>query len=379
MTAESVGGPTSDIDPFSKEFLTYPFPYLERLRETGPAVYLERYGVWSVARHDEVHLVLRDYETFSSTAGAGITNFKTEPAWRKPSVLLEVDPATHTINRRVVSRALAPGGLRVLQETFDRSATQLVDTLVARRSFDAVGDLAEVFPTEVFPNAFGLSQEGKEKLLAYGSMVFNGQGPRNELFEAAMTGGHEVIGWIAEQCSRSSLSPDGLGAQIYAAVDAGEVSEEEAALLVRSFLSAGVDATVNAIALGVLAFIESPDQWEHLRADPSLARNAFDEIVRRESPLMGFFRTTTRATGIGGVKLPSDTKVMVFFAGANRGIGWIRTPLTSAGESSATSATGPGCTTASVRKSPGWRERHCFARLRQGCMVGARPASPRPG
>ena len=40
--------------------------------------------------------------------------------------------------------------------------------------------------------------------------------------------------------------------------------------------------------------------------------------MRLESPVIGFYRTTTRATEIGGVEIPADAKVLVFFAGANR-------------------------------------------------------------
>jgi 4-methoxybenzoate monooxygenase (O-demethylating) len=149
-------------------------------------------------------------------------------------------------------------------------------------------------------------------------MVFNGHGPRNHLFESSMAGAEGVIGWITEQCSRSSLRPDGLGALIYAGVDAGEVTEDEAALLVRSFLSAGLDTTVSAIGLGVLDFARYPDQWQALREDPSLGRNAFEEVVRRESPVVGFFRTTSKPVDLAGTLLPADAKVLVFFAGANR-------------------------------------------------------------
>jgi cytochrome P450 len=133
-----------------------------------------------------------------------------------------------------------------------------------------------------------------------------------------MVGAEDVIGWITEQCSRSSLRPDGLGALIYAGADAGEVTEDEAALLVRSFLSAGLDTTVSAIALGVLDFVRFPDQWQALRQDLSLARNAFEEVVRIESPVIGFFRTTTEAAELAGTSLPAGAKVLVFFAGANR-------------------------------------------------------------
>jgi len=218
----------------------------------------------------------------------------------------------------VVARALAPRSLGYPQEVFDRKAAELADALAARGSFDAVPDLAEIFPTKVFPDAFGITEDGRDQLLAYGAIVFNGQGPRNHLFEASMEGAGEVIAWITEQCSRSSLRPDGLGALIYAGVDAGEVTEDEAALLVRSFLSAGLDTTVSALALGVLDFARYPDQWQALREDPSLTRNAFEEVVRIEAPVTNFFRTTTEPVELAGTRLPANAKVMVSFAGANR-------------------------------------------------------------
>lgn len=313
-----LGYERSDVDPFSTPFLTDPFPALRQLREAGPVVFLERYGVWAVAGHSEVQAALRDDEGFSSAAGVGVTNTNNEIPWRKPSILLEVDPPLHTINRKVVTRALLPSALRSLQELFDLRSAELADRLVSKGHFDAVPELAEVFPTQVFPDAFGLREEGRDKLLAYGAMVFNGHGPINELFEASMAGADEVLEWITEQCSRSSLRPDGLGAKIYAAVDAGEVTEEDAALLVRSFLSAGLDTTINGIALGVLDFVRFPEQWQLLREDPSLARNAFEEVIRLESPVIGFFRTTTRPVEVSGVELPANAKVLVFYAGANR-------------------------------------------------------------
>ncbi len=321
MTAATQGSaacPRSQIDPFSDEFLADPFPALARLRDTGPVVFLERYGVYAVARHEQVQAVLKKPGVFSSAAGVGITNIASENPWRKPSILLEVDPPVHTHNRKVVARALAPRSLAYLQEVFDRRAAELAAELVVAGSFDAVPDLAEIFPTRVFPEAFGIANNGRDQLLAYGAMVFNGHGPRNHLFESSMAGGAPVIGWITQQCSRASLRPDGLGALIYAGVDAGEVTEDEAALLVRSFLSAGLDTTVSAIALGVLDFINHPGQWQDLRRDPSLARNAFEEVVRIESPVIGFFRTTSEPVATGGVSVPAGAKVLVFFAGANR-------------------------------------------------------------
>jgi cytochrome P450 len=43
----------SAIDPFDAAFLTNPYPFFEELREAGPVVYLELYGVWVLTRHAE--------------------------------------------------------------------------------------------------------------------------------------------------------------------------------------------------------------------------------------------------------------------------------------------------------------------------------------
>ena len=52
---------------------------------------------------------------------------------------------------------------------------------------------------------------------------------------------------------------------IYAGADAGEATEQEAGLLARSLLSAGVDATVHSFAWALHAFASDPEQWDALR------------------------------------------------------------------------------------------------------------------
>jgi 4-methoxybenzoate monooxygenase (O-demethylating) len=307
-----------DVDPFSDEFLTDPFPHLARIRQAAPVVFLPAYGVYATASHAQVHAVLRDHEHFSSAAGVGLANIAREQAWRKPSILLEVDPPVHTHNRAVVATVMSPKALRSLQDVFDAEAASLADELVSRASFDAVRDLAEVFPTVVFPKAFGVEADTRQPLLAYGAMVFNGHGPRNHLFDEAMAGAEGVLEWIASQCERSALRPGSIGTDVYAAADEAGVSEAEAGLLIRSFLSAGIDTTVSAIAYGIGHFASRPDQWQLVRDEEPLARNAFEEVVRLESPVMGFFRTTTGHVELAGARLPADAKVLVFFAGANR-------------------------------------------------------------
>jgi 4-methoxybenzoate monooxygenase (O-demethylating) len=186
------------------------------------------------------------------------------------------------------------------------------------RRVDAIADIAEAYPLSVFPKAVGLGQEGVENLLPYGAMVFNAFGPRNAHLEAVMAEAAKVVPWINAQCAREALSPAGLGAIIWAAVDANEITAEEAPLLVRSLLSAGLDTTIVGIGNALYALATNPAQWQALREKSALVRPAFDEVLRWESPIQTFFRTTTRTVDIGGVKIPQDAKVLLFLASANR-------------------------------------------------------------
>jgi cytochrome P450 len=314
----TVDRPVSTIDPFSHAFLLDPYPHHHALREAGPVVWLEQYGIWTMARHQEVRDALTDWQTFCSSAGVGLSDFRKEPPWRPPSIILEADPPLHTRTRAVLTRILSPAAINVLRETFAREAALLVDRLVERREFDGIADLAEAYPLKVFPDAVGLSEDGRENLLRYGSMVFNSFGPRNDLFEAATANAGPVRDWIMSKCSRAALSPGGLGMQIFDAVDSGELSESEAGMLVRSFLSAGIDTTVYGLGNALYCFARYPEQWTILRESPNLIRGAFEEVLRFEAPVQTFFRTTTKAVEMSGVRLGEGEKVLLFLAAANR-------------------------------------------------------------
>jgi cytochrome P450 len=318
MTMQTIGFAASDVDPFSSEFLRDPYPCHNALREAGPVVRLERYGIWAMARYAEVNQTLLDWETFCSSAGVGISDFRKEPPWRPPSLILEADPPLHTNTHRVLARVLSPAVLRSLRPAFERDADALVDTVLTMGEFDGIADVARAYPLKVFGDAVGLPADGRERLLAYGNMVFNAFGPRNALFEDAVAAVQPVLGWINAMCSREALAPGGIGAAVYAAVDLGEIAPEQAPVLVRSLLSAGLDTTVNAIGNALFCFAKYPAAWNEVRDDPSRARAAFDEAMRFESPVQTFFRTTTRAVDVSGVAIPEGEKVLMFLAAANR-------------------------------------------------------------
>jgi len=302
--AAPVNIPALDIDPFCEAFFADPYPVHEALRNAGPLVWLPRYGVAAVARHEEVRQVLADLAT--------------EGRFRLPSLLLEADPPTHDRARRVMNKALSAGVMKRLRERFAGVAQSMVQELLERRECDAIAHLAEAFPLRVFPDAIGMQREGRDNLLPYGDMVFNSFGPENKLFAESAPRAATAFPWVRSQALRENLAADGFGMIIYEAADCGEISEEEGAILVRGMLAAGVDTTVNGIGAALYCLLNHPVQWNTLRANLSLARAAFEEAIRLESPVQTFFRTTTGRAELAGAVLAAGQKVLTFLGAANR-------------------------------------------------------------
>lgn len=208
--------------------------------------------------------------------------------------------------------------IRSLRPEWLAIAQGLVDRLVTQRRVDAVADIGEALPMMIFPDLIGVPSEGRELLPLYGAAVFNAFGPQNAIFEKGNAAAAEATQWVSEACKRENLAPDGWGAAVFKAADRGECSEEEAERLVRSFLSAGVDTTINGISQLILGLAGDPSQWQLLREDPKKARRAFEESLRWDSTAQTFFRTTTKEVEIGGVTLPEGAKVLLFLGAANR-------------------------------------------------------------
>jgi cytochrome P450 len=310
--------PSLDTDPFSDDFLTMPYPHHAQMRDAGPVVWLERYGVWAMARHAEVKAVFNDWGSFISSAGVGLANFRAEAPFRPKSLILEADPPDHTKVRAVLARILSPKMMMQVKAEFTLQAEKLVDALLEKGEIDGTKDLAERYPLRVFPDAVGLSDTGRENLLLYGDMVFNSFGPRNPIFLNAVQRYEPVSRWIMDKCRREELRPGGFGDMIYQAADQGEITYDEAPLLVRSFLSAGVDTTVNGLGNALYCMASYPDQYARLLAKPELARPAFEEVLRFESPVQTFFRTTSKPLEFAGVRIDQNQKVLLFLASANR-------------------------------------------------------------
>src|SRR5690606_27906 len=127
-----------DVDPFSDEVLSNPYPFFEQLREAGELAILKPYGIYAVGRHEQVHRVLSDWETFTNSAGAGLSDIRKPDSWRPASAILESDPPYHTGVRKALTKTISPVVVRGWKENFQKEADLLVEKALDLRELDGV-------------------------------------------------------------------------------------------------------------------------------------------------------------------------------------------------------------------------------------------------
>jgi cytochrome P450 len=220
----------------------------------------------------------------------------------------------------VIASALSPQALAKAADAFKADADALLLEVKQRSGevIDAVADIARPFVYKVLPDLLGLPEEGREHMTRFGHMVWATMGPQNELFHEAMQDVGPVIEWVERCCERENLDADGVGMQMFLAADRGQITQDQAKLLVGILLSAAADTTVMTVSTAMRAFSVFPDQYQLLRAEPNRVRAAFEESLRWDSPSRMAGRITMRDVEIDGCVIPTGERCGLMFAAANR-------------------------------------------------------------
>lgn len=313
----AAGIPDLDVDPFDVDLLLNPYDYYRALRDAGPVVHIPQYNMLAVGRYAETRAVFVDHAHFGSARGVGLDDFALVEPFRPKSIILEADPPDHSRTRRVLANTMSRTIVGDLEPIFEDFAHRAFDALPDGEPFDAVELLAKEYPATAFPEAVGMTSIHRENLLDYSSMVFNAVGPDNLIRQASFARAGEFVPWVTAACARDQLRDNGLGAMVYAAADDGSITAEEAGLLVRSLLTAGIDTTVGGIG-GMLAHLGRDNgAWERLQQDRSLINSCVEESLRLDSPVHGFGRTARVDTEIAGFPVAEGTKVLCVLGAAN--------------------------------------------------------------
>jgi cholest-4-en-3-one 26-monooxygenase len=237
-------------------------------------------------------------------------------------MMLFMDPPRHSRYRKLVNRGFTPRMIAALDEHLRDLTVRIVDDAIAKRDCDFVVEVAAELPLEVIAELLGVPREDRFKLFDWSNRMIGADDPEYRVSDdKVMEAQVEMFMYaqsLAEQ-RRADPQPDIVTTLLNAEVDGDSLTEMDFNLFFMLLSVAGNETTRNAIAHGMNAFLDHPDQWALLVSDPDrYIGGAVEEILRWASPVMFFRRNCTHDIELGGQLIREGEKISLWYISGNR-------------------------------------------------------------
>jgi cytochrome P450 len=334
LAAGLAGIDFTDLDNFANGF---PHDLFTLHRREAPVYWHEptehtpdSEGFWSVATYAETLAVLKDPATFSSVTGGGRPFGGTllQDLAIAGQVLNMMDDPRHSQIRRLVSSGLTPRMIRRVEDDLRDRARRLLDAVVPGEPFDFLVDIAAEVPMQMICILLGVPESERHWLFEAIEPQFDFGGSRKASLAqmSAEEAGSRMYAYGQELIASKRAAPtdDMLSVVANAKPDdledlaAPAMSDLELYLFFSLLFSAGAETTRNAVAGGLLALADHPEQLCSLRADLDMLPTAVEEMIRWTSPSPSKRRTATRDVMLGGGSIEAGQKVQIWEGSANR-------------------------------------------------------------
>ena len=314
-----------------------PHPLWTKLRAESPVHYCVPEDIlpfWAITRHADICEVSKQPETYRNSPGITLIPSDRLPSDRERGLgamrsVIDMDPPEHRTYRKVGSPWFTPNAVRSVDAVVAESARSLVDRLAGKTGegeCDFATEVAVAHPLRILSTILGVPREQEPEILRLTNLMFatgdeelrgEDEGTALELLEKA---GLEFYALFAKIIEDRRSNPTGDLASVLAT---GRVNGElmgpmETFGYYLIIFTAGHDTTKNAIAGGMHALIEHPEELEKLRRNPELTKLAVEEIVRWTSPVNYMKRTATRDVEFRGQRIREGEDLVLFYASANR-------------------------------------------------------------
>jgi len=314
----------SDVyyDQYSVEINADPYPVYRRLRDEAPLYYNDTHDFFAVSRFEDVEKGLLDAQTYISGKGAVLEVIRAGIDI-PPGVIIFEDPPTHTIHRRLLSRAFTPRRVAELEPKIREFCGLSLDPLVGSDRLDFIADFGSQMPMRVISMLLGIPESDQEAVRDQtdANLRTKEGEPMEVSSETFVTGAMfaDYIDWRADHPS-DDIMTELLNVEF--TDETGTVRKlrrEELLVYLEVVAGAGNETTTRLIGWTAKVLADHPDQRAELVKDRSLIPNAIEEVLRFESPAHHVGRYVTREDVVAhGETVPAGSVMLFLLASANR-------------------------------------------------------------
>lgn len=272
-------------------------------------------GYWLVTSHALVREVSRNGALFSSETNTAMSRMRDhtppEAITAQRAFMLNMDDPEHARQRRIISRGFVPKAIEGLRDALAARTRDIVQRARTEGTGEFVTEVASELPVQAIADLLGVPQDDRHRLLDWADRITGADEGHNP--DQAMT---ELVTYAYGLAAQRQQCPvDDIITKLVEANTDGRLSPQEFGTFVVLLVVAGSETTRNSIALGLVAMLENPDQWELFRTQRPAT--AADEIIRWASPVLSFQRTATEDTVLGDQQISAGNRVVMLYAAAN--------------------------------------------------------------
>ncbi|MEU6575124.1 cytochrome P450 [Streptomyces sp. NPDC046805] len=301
--------------------------YWRRMRRDDP---VSRHPVgggarafWAVARHADAQAVVRDTRRFTSAGGnmLGTLLGGGDPAAGRMVVV--TDGPFHTALRRLLARGFGPRALGPVARTVERATRALLGAFVERGGGDFVAEVAARIPLRAICELLGVPTADQERVLRLTNAAMLTEQSSDAAAEPAIEqriARNEILLYYTRLAAERRQAPgsDIISLLVEPGPEGRSLTDEEVLLNCYNLIIGGDETARLAMAEGIRALTEHPDQWQRLRDEPELTVSGTEEILRWSTPVVHIGRRATHDTELAGRTIAAGDVVTVWNTSANR-------------------------------------------------------------
>jgi cytochrome P450 len=308
-----------------ERYRSNPYNILDRIRRATPLHHDDELNQHIATHHDDVKSILRDKDVWSDPRkgkqGSFIYELLGGANDEEPSMLL-MDEPNHKRLRSLVSKPFMPSAVERWRPRTQQVVTRILDG-INESEFDLIKDFANPIPTVVIAELLGIDASHHDNFKIWSDQSVKtafSPFPDSEDLKVAEIAQQKLDDFFLKEIEvrRKNLGDDLLSELIRAEEEGDKLSQAELVLQCNLMLIAGNVTTTDLIGNGIKALLDNPQQLQLLKDDPSLIKNAVEEMLRFDSPVLNSARIPNRDMDVQGCPIGTGESLIVSLASANR-------------------------------------------------------------
>lgn len=315
-----------EISAYDPEARDNPHPKMKQLRETSPVMRDEALKTWLLTRYDDVRATVNDrtFDRHPSNAEPGsmmsMLVDPDDPDGRRSSILFLDDP-DHARNRLPLVKAFY-ARIKKMEPDIEAIIDRIIDAAPDSGRFDLMEHIAVPLPIAIIAHILGVDENRLEEFRDWSEGVILGLNPARSDEETAymQASADKLNAYFTQLMEERRITPrdDLISDMVQAQADGGDFDDDELRTNLQALLVGGNLTTTDLIGNGVWLFLNHPDQLEALKANPALAAQAVEEVLRFEAPVQATSRVVSEDREVAGCPMKKSQPVFMLLAAANR-------------------------------------------------------------